>query len=96
MITVRPSGAASRAAKRAVDPIVVGDDQVRQAPARGRVHDVHRVRARQSNDADVWQCRSMNALVHHRASGHWESVAATRVGSAALGAAPGDVAARER
>ena len=39
--------------QRAIDPVVVGDDEVRQ-PASGRcTNDVRRVRHRQSNDADV-------------------------------------------
>ena len=42
-ITVSPSGAASRAAERAIDPVVVGDDEVGQ-PTRGRgAHDLRRI-----------------------------------------------------
>ena len=41
-MTVSPAGAASRARERAIDPVVVGDDQVRQPASRGRPDDIRR------------------------------------------------------
>ncbi len=52
-ITVRPSGAASRARSGTVDPVVVGDREVRQPPLGGR-RDNRRWSARESKLAEVW------------------------------------------